>query len=266
MALINPFTLTFTDKTLEQAFSQATLARTRLQGQTAIVVGMFVYLLSGVLDHWYVPTGHTGEVWMTRLTALCVPTFVMGVTFTPWFAGLCHQILAAVGLAAGIGMICMQMLLPLDSSPYYYPMMVLVTFYTYNFVGTRFIFALCVDLALLAAYNLLFGSVIHYPLHILVSHDFFIVSANLIGGSAGYLAEYGQRTLFLQLNRNWTTNVNTIRRVRSTTGLPVCRIVIYSMTALHRQWLSRREKDRYIVVSSWTLMDSRQSTINSLMR
>lgn len=196
--MIRTFTLTFKDKSLELAFSQATLERTRLQGQTAIVVGMFVYLLSGVLDYWFVPAAHTGEVWTTRLTALCVPTFVMVVTFTRRFAGLCHWLLAAVGLAAGMGIICIQIMLPLDSSPYYYPMMVLVTFYTYNFIGTRFIFALCVDLLLLAAYNLLFAILINYPLHILVSHDFFIVSANLIGGSAGYLAERGRRILFLR--------------------------------------------------------------------
>jgi len=198
IAPMNPFTLKFRDKTLERAFLRATLDRTRYQGQTAMVVGMFVYVLSGVLDQWFVPAEHVSAVWQTRLTALCVPSVVLAVTFTRCFPGLCHPLLAAVGLAAGTGLLGMQTLVPLHSSAYYYPMMVLVTFYTYNFVGTRFIFALGVDLFLLAAYNLLFGGVMDYPLHILVSHDFFIVSANLIGGSAGYLAERGRRMLFLR--------------------------------------------------------------------
>lgn len=198
MALMNPFTLSFNDKTLEQAFLGATFERTRYQGRTAMIVGMFVYLLCGMLDHWFAPPDRVDEVWRTRLTALCVPTFVMAITFTPWFSGLCHLLLASVGFAAGTGIICMQMLLPLDSSPYYYPMMVVVTFYTYNFVGTRFVYALGVDLTLLVAYNLLFGNFLGYPTHILLSHDFFIVSANLIGGSAGYLAEHGRRILFLR--------------------------------------------------------------------
>jgi diguanylate cyclase (GGDEF)-like protein len=77
-------------------------------------------------------------------------------------------------------------------------MLVLVTFYTYNFVGTRFVFALCVDLLLLLIYNQLFGNMLHYPPHILAGHDFFIISANLIGGSAGYLAEMGRKNLFLR--------------------------------------------------------------------
>lgn len=198
MTLMNPFTLSFNDKTLERAFLSATYERTRYQGRTAMIVGMFVYLLFGILDCWFVPPELLDAIWRTRLTALCVPTFVMAITFTSWFSGLCHLLLAAVGFAAGTGIICMQMLLPFDSSPYYYPMMVVVTFYTYNFIGTRFIYALVVDLILLIAYNLLFGYFLGYPLPILVSHNFFIVSANLIGGSAGYLAEHGRRRLFLR--------------------------------------------------------------------
>lgn len=196
--MINRFTLSFIDNTLEQAFLRPTFERTRYQGRTAMIVGMFVYLLCGVLDQWFIPIELAADVWETRLTALCVPSFVMVVTFTPWFKKLCHLLLAAVGFSAGVGIICMQVLLPFDSSAYYYPMMVLVTFYTYNFVGTRFVFALAIDLTLLVAYNLMFGKCLSYPLHILANHDFFIVSANLIGGSAGYLAEYGRRILFLR--------------------------------------------------------------------
>lgn len=161
-------------------------------------VGMFVYLLAGVLDQWIVPAEHADQVWMTRLIALCIPSIVIAVTFSPWFDRLRHPLLAAVGLAAGVGVICMQMFLPIENTTYYYPTMVLVTFYTYNFVGTRFIFALSVDLFLLIAYNLLFGAVMDYPLHTLAIHDFFIISANLIGGSAGYLAERQRKILFMR--------------------------------------------------------------------
>jgi diguanylate cyclase len=198
MALINPFTLSFNEKALEQAFLSATLEHTRKQGRTAIIVGMFVYLLCGMHDHWFAPPEFVDGVWRTRLTALGVPIFVMVLTFTPWFAKLCHLTLAAVGFAAGLGMICMLMLLPCASSAHYYPMMVLVTFYTYNFVGTRFIYALGVDLILLIAYNVTLAIFLAYPAHILISHNIFIVSANLIGGSAGYLAEHARRTLFLR--------------------------------------------------------------------
>jgi len=44
-------------------------------------------------------------------------------------------------------------------------------------VGTRFIYAFGVDLSLLLMYNLVFGMIQHYPGWLLMSHDFFIVSA-----------------------------------------------------------------------------------------
>lgn len=222
MKLMNPFTLSFNDKALEQAFLSATFERTRYQGRTAMLVGMSVYLLCGMLDHWFASTEVVAEVWQIRLTALCVPAFVMAITFTPWFSEMSHLLLASVGFAAGTGIICMQMILPIESSPYYYPMMIVVTFYTYNFVGTRFIYAVGVDLILLIAYNLLFSTLLQYPLHILASHDFFIISANLIGGSAGYLAEHGRRILYLhQRELDEQSQQHLVRSLHDgLTGLP----------------------------------------------
>jgi diguanylate cyclase (GGDEF)-like protein len=198
MSQIHPLTLSFRDPTLEKSFSQATLDRTRRQGQAAMVVGLLVYLLHGLLDHWFVAPSLIPEVWSIRLITLSAPILGLALTFTPWFPRFCHSLLAAVSLAAGSGLIGMLMLLPMASAAYYYPMMVVVTFYTYNFIGTRFILALAVDLALLLAYNLIFGGMLDYPPHILLSHDFFMVSANLIGGAAGYLAERQRRQLFLR--------------------------------------------------------------------
>jgi diguanylate cyclase (GGDEF)-like protein len=36
-----------------------------------------------------------------------------------------------------------------------------------------------------------------YPIHVLISHDIYIISANLIGGSVGYLTEWQRRNLFV---------------------------------------------------------------------
>jgi diguanylate cyclase (GGDEF)-like protein len=198
MNQIRPLTLSFRDNTLERKFFDVSLKHTRRQGQVAIFVGMFVYVLQGILDQWFVAPELIDKVWMIRLTALCVPTFVLMLMFTPWFARLCHPVLAIVGLAAGMGMIAVQVLLPFECSAYYYPMMVLVTFYTYNFIGTRFIYALCIDLFLLIVYNVIFGWLLDWPPHILISHDFFIVSANMVGGSTGYLVERQRRVLYLR--------------------------------------------------------------------
>jgi len=198
MSSMHLLTLRFKDNALEREFLGATRARTRQQGQLACVVGMIVYLLHGFLDQWFVAPEMIGPVWLARITALCVPAFVLLLSLTPWFNPMAHLLLALVGAAAAVGLIAMQVNLPLDSAPYYYPMMVVVTFYTYNFIGTRFVYALTVDLTMLIAYNLVFGKLLDYPLHTLISHDFFIISANLIGGSVGYITERQRRLLYLR--------------------------------------------------------------------
>jgi diguanylate cyclase (GGDEF)-like protein len=76
--------------------------------------------------------------------------------------------------------------------------LVLSIFYTYNFIGTRFIYALIVGVVMVLAYALIFGLLRDFPVPVLMSHVFFIVSANLIGGGAGYLAEYQRRELFVR--------------------------------------------------------------------
>lgn len=222
MDTLNSLTLAFRDAGLERAFGWRMHARTLQQGRIAIIVGVIVYVLYGVLDQWFVPPEYRQRVWAIRLTALCVPTTVFLLTFTRWFERISHLSLALVGLAAGVGLLGMFLLIPLDSISLYYPGIVLATFFTYNLVGTRFAYALCVDVFLFLSYNLIFAVWKGYPVPILVSHDFIIISANLIGGASGYLKEYQERQLFLRERELEEERQNHLKRSLHDrlTGLP----------------------------------------------
>ncbi len=198
MERLHPLTLSFRDPEAECAFAEHSLARMRLQGRAAILVGTFVYLFYGVLDPWLVPPEYQATVWTIRLAILSVPAAVFLLTFHPAFARFNHLPLALTGLAAAYGLIAVLWFLPLDSISYFYPGLVLSTFYTYNFIGTRFIYALVVDIVVILTYGVVFGYLREFPPHVLFSHCFFILSANLIGGGAGYLAEYQRRQLFVR--------------------------------------------------------------------
>lgn len=194
---ISPLTLVFCDTATERSFREYDFLRMRRQARAAICVGMAVYLLYGILDLWFVPAAARTAVWSIRLSALLVPTAVIALTFHPNFRRINYGPLALVGLAAGIGLIGMLWQIPVETAVYYYVGLVLATFYTYNFIGTRFVYAFFVDIGLLIAYNLIFGLLRDYPLPIMINHDFFIISANLIGGFSGYMAEQHRRELFI---------------------------------------------------------------------
>ncbi|WP_347989711.1 GGDEF domain-containing protein [Methylomonas sp. AM2-LC] len=194
---LSPFTLRFYADDVETRYRDYDFQRLRQQGRVAILVGMTVYLLYGILDIWFVPAAVKTTVWLFRLSALLVPAIVFALSFHALFQRHVYELLALVGLAAGSGLLAMLYQLPVDTAVYYYVGLVLTTFYTYNFIGTRFIYAVCVDIGFLLTYNLLFGWWREFPMPIMINHDFFILSANLIGGVSGYLVEQHRRELFV---------------------------------------------------------------------
>ncbi|MBS1142010.1 MAG: hypothetical protein H6R13_3463 [Proteobacteria bacterium] len=198
MNKLHSLTLSFHDPATERAFVRHLEPRLRLQGRAAIVVGIIVYFSYGALEHLFVPPEQVAQVWLIRLAALLVPLIVLALTFSPWFEKANQLPLALVGFTAALGLIAMLWHLPSGSSTYYYPGLMLATFYTYNLLGARFIQALVVNLLVLVLYNILFGYLRQYPEGMLLSQNFFMISANLIGGAAGYLAEYQRRLLFLR--------------------------------------------------------------------
>ncbi|MBS1210252.1 MAG: hypothetical protein H6R19_2650 [Proteobacteria bacterium] len=194
----HPIHLGFCDPDLEQAYLTNALPRTQIQGRLALAVGGLIYVLMGLLDHWFVPPEHQAQMWAIRLGTVWITPVIFALTYTHCFVAYGHLMLVINGLVGGLGVIAMIHLLPLEAVSYYYPGLMLVTFYTYNFSGARFIHAFCVDLILITVYNLTLLGMQEVPSFILISHDFFIISANLMGGTVSYLGELQRRKLFLQ--------------------------------------------------------------------
>jgi hypothetical protein len=219
-ALMHPFTLRFLEPQMESAFVRDSLPRLRMQSRIALLVGIFVYTLFGVLDSWFVPTELQSTVWLVRFIVCCAAFAVFLYTFHPAFERYNYGPLVMAGIAPGTGMLVIMWLLPSDVIIYYYTGLVLTAFWTYNFIGTRFVYAFAADIALLLAYNILFGVMRGLPPEILASHDYVLVSANLIGGAACSYAKW-----------NWTQNAKSTCNGPCTIRSPVCRIAIYWMTA-----------------------------------
>ncbi|WP_221797673.1 GGDEF domain-containing protein [Oceanobacter mangrovi] len=187
------------------------------------MLGALLYVAAGlVVDIWCNPEGISWQLWYPRLLALLVPATVALLIERELFDRHRDLLLALVGFAAGAGLIGVMSQLPVSQATYYYPLLVVITFYTYNFVGTSFIYALCVDLLLLAIYNLMFGWWQPFPLSTLISHNVVIICANLIAGAGGYMAEWQRRALFLHERELELERQDHMHRARhdSLTGLP----------------------------------------------
>jgi diguanylate cyclase len=196
------FTLAFNDVRLEQAFFSHTYDRTVTQGRIGLVVGTILYLLFGLFDRWSIPMEHHVFAWTIRMIALIVPVSIFILTFTSHFRKASHFYLASLGFAANIGFLFIFALIPIDKLALFYPSIALTTVATYFLVGTRFIYALSAELTIFLAYNMLFinlhGIATPMLLKTLLIQDFFLLSANVIGGAAGYMQELQNRNLFLR--------------------------------------------------------------------
>ncbi|TVT50862.1 MAG: GGDEF domain-containing protein [Denitromonas halophila] len=197
MPRLHPLTLRFHDPALEDAYDDYVYPRMLVQWRAALVVGPALYVLLFVLDGWYIPEAERGALWAIRLGSLIVPITFIAITFTRHYRRCAYLLPALNGLTGGLGLIAMMQLMPLEVVAQYYPVVVVVTFFTYNFSGTRFIYAVAVDVVLLVTYNLYFGVAADYPGYLLATQDFFIICANLIGGGAGYMVELQRRRLFV---------------------------------------------------------------------
>ncbi|MFC1674040.1 GGDEF domain-containing protein [Pseudomonadota bacterium] len=189
--------LRFLDARLEQDFNKYALPLELLQGRWAIAIGCIAYVSFGLLDFWFAPPDDRVTLTLWRVFFMGLAYSVMFCSYRPWFARFSPQLFALTGLSAGLGMLTVFSYLDPDVIAYYYPGLMMVAFFTYNFVGTRYIYALGVDLLLLALYNVLafqWG----YETHLLITHDFYLVTVNMIGGTLGYLTERNRRNLFLR--------------------------------------------------------------------
>jgi diguanylate cyclase len=198
MSKLNPITLMFESRELENAFIAKSFPRTLVQGRIGLILGTLLYISFGLVDQWSIPQAHQFTVWVIRLSALSVPVIVFALTFTPLFRKASYVLLAALGLAANVGFLFMLPLIPMEQLGLFYPGIVLTTMAGYCLVGTRFVYALAVEVCVLIAYNIIFIINFGFVPAMLFTHDFFIVAANVIGGVAGYLQESQARNLFLR--------------------------------------------------------------------
>lgn len=194
---MNPLTLAFSEDE-EQIFRDEYSQEFIKQMRSGLWVGFIIYILFGVLDGLLFPDV-AQKLWLIRYV-LAGPLCVAGLlaTYSSFFKPFLQEIVSFVIIIAAIGIIAMSAVAPAPDNALYYAGLILAIMIAFTFVRLRFIYATFVSLIIITTYEIVAVWIAKTPFIILLSNNFFFISANVIGMFACYLIELYIRKEFIQ--------------------------------------------------------------------
>ena len=193
------------------------------QIRIAIILTVFLYAIFGLLDYRIYPD--FADEFM-RIRFLYIIPFAIGVfalSYTNLFQSIWQELMLVCFIIGGIGISVMTMHEPDNFT--YYAGIILVLFCGYVFFKLRFLLATIGGWTIVIAFNLLAILTPDVAADVIISNNFFFISANLIGMTAAYSAETQSRKNFY-LNQQLDTekehvkslNKNLERKVKKRTN------------------------------------------------
>jgi signal transduction histidine kinase len=183
---------------LEKDFLESYIQNSLRQVRIALLLGLCLYCIFGILDAWLVPEAKH-KLWIVRY-AIILPfvTSIFLFSFSQHFKRFMQIAIASSVLIAGLGIIAMILIAPYPASYSYYAGLLLVFIYGYTFVKLRFIWASVTMWLIVIAYEVAAIWLSSTPIPTLINNNFFFLSGNIIGMFACYSIEYNTRKRFIQ--------------------------------------------------------------------
>ena len=191
----NKITLAFSEVD-EQLFLKKYFSDSIFQFRAAFILLTILYGGFGFLDSRIIPEHAPTFLAIRFLFVIPILLIVFILSFTQWFHKVWQPLLLVCVIVGGFGISIMTMLAPETYT--YYAGLMLVFSASYFFIKLRFFLATIAGWSILVLYNL--GAIFfsHTPDDLLISNNFFFISANLIGMFAAYNIEYfARRNFFL---------------------------------------------------------------------
>lgn len=191
----NKITLTFSGED-EHLFLKKYFLDSILQFRVSFILLTILYGGFGFLDSQIVPEHAPTFLAIRFLFVIPILLIVFILSFTRWFHKVWQALLLVCVIVGGFGISIMTMLAPENYT--YYAGLMLVFSATYFFIKLRFFFATVGGWSIIVLYNI--GAIFftNTPDYLLISNNFFFISANLIGMFAAYNIEYyARRNFFL---------------------------------------------------------------------
>lgn len=191
-------TIRFQDDVLEKDFFEDYFQKTIGHVRFSLIVGMFLYMIFGVLDGVIIPEAKA-QAWLIRYVVVAPYVgFFFVLSFSRHFKKIMQAGMVFLILLSGFGIIAMLVLSQPPGSHLYYAGLILVIMFSYTFLKLRFIYGTFASWMLVAGYAAAVGRTADVNLPMMVNNLFFLVSANFIGMFASYQMELSIRKDYLQ--------------------------------------------------------------------
>lgn len=190
---------------LEKQFHDDYYHKSLFITRVALMLGLSLIAIFGILDEWVAPISFH-QIWFLRYAIMCpVIILTLLLTWSPFFSRFMQPLLSLTVLITGLGMAAMSGIARPQEPGFsgYYVGLILVIMWAYTFIRLRFWYALASSLIIVIGYEvvaIVFQGLLASPMGWLtfVNNNFFLVAANVVGGTAAYYLELYTRRDFAQ--------------------------------------------------------------------
>ncbi|MDD4996660.1 MAG: response regulator [Syntrophales bacterium] len=194
---LHPITLSFPEH-VEGSFLDDFYTKSLTLVRFSLFVGILMYSVFGILDAVVAPE-MIKPLWIIRFAIVC--PFLLAIilfSYTRRFRPFFQFSVTAAMIVAGFGIVFMILIMPPPANYTYYAGLILVLIWGYTFTRVRFIWATLAGWLIVVGYQIVAIGMLDTPTSILMSNNFFFISANLAGMLASYSIEYyARRDFFL---------------------------------------------------------------------
>ncbi len=181
---------------LELPFRREYLRSSLIHIRLSLLLGAVFYSAFGILDAYLMPE-QKYYTWFIRFVIVSPSLLaVAGLTYSRVFRPYSQPLMAAVIVLAGGGIIAMILVAPPPVNHFYYAGVILVFMFGYTYFRAGFIWASLGGWVLVVLYEIVAIVFTATPTSVLVSNNFFFVSANVVGMIACHGIEYDARRHF----------------------------------------------------------------------
>ena len=203
---VNRFTLAFygEGKKYEEDFKQTYFKNSIRPFRLTLLIGVVFYALFFILDLILFTELKKEFILIRFFIVIPVLVIVYLLSFTELIEKYMQPFASFVMYVSSLGIIVMVYVISNLPVQYpYYSGIILVLFFGYTISKIRFVYAFLTGLIIIISYEIVIIFITHSTFDVILSSNFFLLSANMIGMLLSYYLEYNERwNYFLQVQLN----------------------------------------------------------------